>query len=171
MREEIINRVASSKLKNFDLEDYYASGTRTQIDIAQWLVEGMVLVESRFRESVKNTDFTTYKNHHVALHCSTDAIVPQWAWMLLQSQLTGVATTIVHGSLQDLETVLYRKALEQIDLSEFEDLPVIVKGCAHKPVPTSAYLMITEKLQGVARSIMYGEACSSVPVYKKAKNR
>ena len=169
MREEIINRVANSKLKNFDLEDYYVAGPRTEIDIAQWLMEGLVLVESRFRESVKTTDFTTYQNHHVVLKCSTDAIVPPWAWMLLQSQLTGVAKTVVVGSLEDLETVLYRNVIADIDLSNFKDLPVIVKGCSKKPVPVAAYLMITEKLQSIASSVMYGEACSSVPVYKRPR--
>ena len=169
MREEIINRVSTSKLKTFDLEDYYTIGTRSQIDIAQWLMEGMVLVESRFRESVKTTDFSTYNNHHVAIHCSTDAIIPQWAWMLLQTELTGIAETVVHGSLNDLETVLYQKSLQDLDLSQFEGLPVIIKGCAKKPVPTSAYMMITARLQKIASSVMYGEACSSVPVFKKRK--
>jgi len=169
MREEIINRVANSKLKNFDLEDYYAPGIRSQIDISQWLMEGLVLVESRFRESVKTTDFTAYKNHHVALHCSTDAIIPPWAWMLLQSELSSVAQTVVYGSLEDLETILYKKVIDTIDLTDYQDLPVIVKGCAKKPVPVAAYLMITEKLQNIASSVMYGEACSSVPVYKRRK--
>ncbi len=169
MSEEIINRVASSKLKTFDLEDHYTPGARSQIDLAQWLVDGYVLMESRFRESVKATDFTTYQDHHVAIHCSTDAIIPQWAWMLVQTELTGIATTIVHGNLQDIETYLYRDAIDQLDLSLYEGLPVIVKGCAKKPVPPAAYMMITARLQQVARSVMYGEACSSVPVYKKKK--
>lgn len=171
MREEIINRVASSKLKNFDLEDFYAPGTRSQIDISQWLMEGLVLVESRFRESVKTTDFTAYKNHHVALYCSTDAIIPPWAWMLLQAELSNIATTVVQGSLEDLETLLYRGIIESIDLTIYENVPVIVKGCSKKPVPVAAYMMITEKLQHVASSVMYGEACSSVPVFKKKKAR
>lgn len=169
MREEIINRVASSKLRNFDLEDYYTPGTRSTIDISQWLMEGLVLIEKRFRESVKTTDFSIYKDHHVALHCSTDAIVPAWAWMLLQSELSNVAQSVVYGTLEDLETYLYRNSIENIDLTAYTDLPVIVKGCAKKPVPVSAYLMITEKLQKVASSVMYGEACSSVPVFKSSK--
>ena len=169
MREEIINRVAQSKLLTLDLEDYYVPGTRSVIDIAPWLMEGMVLVESRFRESVKNTDFSTYQNHHVAIHCSADAIIPQWAWMLLQSQLTGVATTVVFGTLENLETHLYAPVLKEIDLSPFQDHPVIIKGCAKKPVPTSAYMSLTARLQDVASSVMYGEACSSVPVFKKKR--
>lgn len=170
MREEIINRVANSKLKNFDLEDYYAPGQRSVIDISQWLMEGLVLVESRFRESVKNTDFTAYTNHHVALQCTTDAIVPPWAWMLLQSSLTGIAATVVYGNLEDLETRLYQNIIKDIDLSSFENVPVIVKGCSNKPVPVAAYIMITERLQQVASNVMYGEACSSVPVFKRPKN-
>jgi hypothetical protein len=169
MREEIINRVAGSKLKNFDLEDYYASGTRSQIDISQWLMEGLVLVESRFRESVKTTDFSAYQDHHVALYCSTDAIIPPWAWMLLQSELSEIARTVIYGSLEDLETMLYKDVIKNLDVSAYENLPVIVKGCSKKPVPISAYMMITEKLQPIASSVMYGEACSSVPVFKKRK--
>jgi hypothetical protein len=169
MREEIINRVAGSKLKNFDLEDYYASGTRSQIDISQWLMEGLVLVESRFRESVKTTNFSAYQDHHVALYCSTDAIIPPWAWMLLQSELSEIARTVIYGSLEDLETMLYKDIIKDLDVSAYENLPVIVKGCSKKPVPISAYMMITEKLQQIASSVMYGEACSSVPVFKKRK--
>ncbi len=169
MAEEIINRVASSKLKTFDLEDFYPTGQRSVIDISQWLMEGIVLVESRFRESLNNTDFSIYQDHYVAINCGTDAIIPQWAWMLLQAQLTGIAKKVVHGSREDLETVLYQEIINDLDVSEFEGLPVIVKGCSNKPVPISAYMMITEKLQKVARSVMYGEACSSVPVYKKKK--
>ncbi|WP_124979200.1 DUF2480 family protein [Nonlabens xiamenensis] len=170
MAEEIINRVAQSKLKVLDLEDYYAAGERSQIDISQWLLEGIVLVESRFRESLKSTDFSVYQGHFVAIYCSTDAIIPQWAWMLVQSQLKDIAALTVYGNLEQLETALYRSSIEQLDLSDFQDHPVIVKGCSNKPVPVAAYAMITERLQSVAKSIMYGEACSAVPVYKRKKS-
>ncbi len=166
--EEIVNRVANSKLQTIDLEDYYPAGTRSVIDISQWLVEGLVLVESRFRESVKTTDFTVYKDHYVAIHCSTDAIIPQWAWMLLQVALTGTAKRVVIGSLQDLETELYHDIIKELDTTVFAGIPVIIKGCSNKPVPLAAYTKLTARLQGVARSIMYGEACSAVPVYKQA---
>lgn len=169
MAQEIINRVANSKLKTFDLEDFYAPGPRTIIDISQWLLEGIVLVESRFRESLKTTDFTAYKDHYIAVQCTTDAIVPQWAWMLVQSQLHGIAKKVVFGTLEQLETEIYREVLENIDVSEFQDVPMIVKGCSNKPVPVAAYAMITDRLQGVAKSIMYGEACSAVPVFKRKK--
>ncbi|MFB0904935.1 MAG: DUF2480 family protein [Nonlabens sp.] len=169
MPEEIVNRLANSKLITFNLEDFYTPGSRTVLDISQWLLEGIVLVESRFRESLKTTDFSAYQNHYVALHCATDAIVPQWAWMLVQSQLHGVAKKVVYGSLEQLETEIYREVISSIDVSEFQDVSMIVKGCSNKPVPVAAYAMITDKLQNVARSIMYGEACSAVPVFKRKK--
>lgn len=169
MEGEIINRVANSKLQVIDLEDYYPVGPRSELDISQWLMEGIVLVESRFRESLKNTDFTAYKDHYVAVKCSTDAIIPQWAWMLVQMELTGIAKKVVLGSLEDLETSLYSPIINQLNLDPYMDMPVIVKGCSHKPVPLTAYMMITERLYGVAKSVMYGEACSAVPVYKKKK--
>lgn len=169
MADEIINRIANSKLKTFDLEDFYAPGSRTIIDISQWLLEGIVLVESRFRESLKSTNFTAYQDHYIAVQCSTDAIVPQWAWMLVQSQLHGIARKVVFGTLEQLETEIYREVITTMDVSEFQDVPMIVKGCSNKPVPVAAYAMITDKLQGVAKSIMYGEACSAVPVFKRKK--
>lgn len=169
MEGEIINRVANSKLQVIDLEDYYPVGPRSEIDISQWLMEGIVLVESRFRESLKNTDFTVFKGHYVAVNCSTDAIIPQWAWMLLQMELTGIAEKVVLGSLEHLETALYIPIIDQLDINPYIDMPVIVKGCSNKPVPIGAYMKITERLHNVAKSVMYGEACSAVPVYKKKK--
>ncbi|MGB3591179.1 MAG: DUF2480 family protein [Nonlabens sp.] len=169
MSDEIVNRVSGSKLRTFDLEELYPQGPRSVIDLSQWLLEGMVLVESRFRESLRNTDFSIYKDHYIALQCSTDAIVPQWAWMLVQIELTPYAKEVVHGTFEDLETALYSSLIDGLEVETYRDLPVIVKGCSNKPVPVAAYLMITQKLQPVARSIMYGEACSSVPVYKRKK--
>jgi hypothetical protein len=165
--EEIVNRVANSVLKTIDLEDFYPPGERSEIDIAQWLLEGLVLAESRFRESIKNTDFSVYQNHFVAITCSTDAIIPQWAWMVLQAELTGIAQHVVLGSLEDLETELYHDIIKDMDVSAYLNLPTIIKGCSNKPVPLAAYIKLTAKLQGTARSIMYGEACSAVPVYKR----
>lgn len=169
MEGEIINRVANSKLKVIDLEDYYPAGTRSMIDISQWLLEGIVLVESRFRESLKNTDFTIYNDHYVAIHCSTDAIIPQWAWMLLQTELSGIAQKVVLGSMEQLEAAIYKPIINDIDLTIYKDTPVIVKGCSNKPVPIAAYMQITDRLHEVAKSVMYGEACSAVPVYKKKR--
>lgn len=164
--EEIVNRVANSKLKTFDLEDLYPAGKRAQIDIAQWLIEGFILREKDFRESLKNHDWSAYKDAYVALYCSTDAIVPAWAFMLLTTYLQPLAAKVVLGSPAELETVLYTEIIKDLDVTPFEGEYVIVKGCSNKPVPQNAYILLTQKLQTVVKSLMFGEACSSVPLYK-----
>lgn len=164
--EEIVNRVANSKLKTFDLEDLYPAGKRAQIDIAQWLMEGFILREKDFRESLKNHDWSAYKDAYVALYCSTDAIVPAWAFMLLTTYLQPLAAKVVLGSPAELETVLYTEIIKDLDVTPFEGEYVIVKGCSNKPVPQNAYILLTQKLQTVVKSLMFGEACSSVPLYK-----
>ncbi len=164
--EEIVNRVANSKLKIFDLEDLYPAGKRAQIDLAQWLMEGFILREKDFRESLKNHDWSAYKDAYVALYCSTDAIVPAWAFMLLTTYLQPIASKVVLGSPAELETVLYTEIIKDLDVTPFEGEYVIVKGCSNKPVPQNAYILLTQKLQTVVKSLMFGEACSSVPLYK-----
>ena len=163
---EIVNRVAKSSLITIDLEDFYPTGTRTLLDIKDWLYDGLILKEKEFRNTLLKFDWHQFKNHHVALHCSSEAIVPAWAFMLIQTHLHGIAKTVIVGTLETLETVLYTSIIVDLDLSFCENKPVIVKGCSNKPVPQNAYLLIIEKLQSVAKSIMYGEACSSVPLYK-----
>lgn len=170
MAEEIVNRVAQSKLVTFDLEDLYVPGKRATLDISQWLDQGFILREKSFRESVNTFDFTPYQDCLVALSCSTDAIVPAWAYMLVASRLQEIAKRVVQGKLETLETILYTEQIAQVNILEYENKPVIVKGCANKPVPQNAYLLLIEKLQPVVRSLMFGEACSSVPLFKK-KNR
>jgi S-adenosylmethionine/arginine decarboxylase-like enzyme len=167
MQEEIVNRVASSALITLDLEDYYPEGDRVILDIQDWLFEGIVLKEKDFRAHVAAHSWEQYQNAYVALHCSTDAIVPAWAFMLITTKLQPFAKQIVLGDAVLLETVLYRSVIEALDVSSFNGKSVIIKGCSHKPVPENAYIWATQKLQGVAKSIMYGEACSSVPLYKK----
>lgn len=167
MPEEIINRVANSKLITFNLEDYYQEGKRVNLDIREWLYEGFVLREKDFREKARNYDWSQYKDCYVALNCSSDAIIPGWAYMLLATCLNPFAKKVVTGSLEDLENLLYSQVLENLDVSPFKDKPVIVKGCSTKPVPMNAYLQLIEKLQPVVKSLMYGEACSSVPLFKK----
>jgi hypothetical protein len=167
MAEEIINRVANSKLKVIDLEDYYPEGNRILIDIKDWLLEGLVLREKDFRTSVAQHDWSQYKDCYVALHCSTDAIVPDWAYMLITIQLRKHAKKVVIGTLDHLESILYVSIISNLDTSIYQGMPVIIKGCSHKPVPSNALVMLTEKLQPIAKSIMFGEACSSVPLYKR----
>jgi hypothetical protein len=166
---EIINKVANSPLKTFNLEDYYPEGKRFQIDIKQWLYEGFILKEKEFRAQLKDHDWTQYEGAYIALHCSTDAIVPGWAYLLITSYLQGISKTTVYGSLELLNALLYQDALSAVDFSDYQDKPVIIKGCSNKPVPENAYLMALQRLQPYAKSIMYGEACSAVPLYKKPK--
>jgi len=170
MAEEIVNRVANSKLITFNLEDYYPQGERVLFNVKDWLLEGFVLRESEFREQAKNHDWSQYEGKFIALTCSSDAIIPAWAFMLLATYLQPYAKKVITGDLETLETVLYTEVISKMDVSNLQDKPVIVKGCAHKPVPKNAYLLLIEKLQPVVKSLMYGEACSSVPLYKKPKN-
>ncbi len=165
--DEIINKVANSSLEVFDLEEFYPSGIRTQIDISQWLSEGFILKEKDFREHLKQHDWTKYQDHFVAVCCSTDAILPAWATILVTVHLAPFAKKIVDGNLQELETLLYHEILPNIDYSEYDNKPVIIKGCSKKSVPISAYVAAVQYLQPYAKSIMYGEACSAVPLYKK----
>ena len=164
---EIVNRVANSALITIDLEDYYPKGTRVCFDIKNWLYEGLVLREKEFRSFVNTHDWSTYKDHFIALHCTSDAIIPGWAYMLVRLQLSGIAKQVVVGDLETLETTLYQTTIDNLDLHFCENKPVIIKGCSNKPVPQNAYLFLIDKLQPIAKSIMYGEACSSVPLFKK----
>jgi len=170
MSDEIINRVANSKLVTIDLEDYYPDGKRMLLDIKDWLLEGLVLREKDFREQASEHNWEQYKNSFVALYCSTDAIVPAWAYMLLSTYLEPYAIKTVIGDLNTLEASIYQDIISELDVSEFQDKPLIVKGCSNKPIPDNAYIQLTTKLKPIAKSIMYGEACSSVPLYKKPKS-
>ncbi|MDO5978539.1 DUF2480 family protein [Flavivirga spongiicola] len=166
MSDKIINRVANSKLMTMDLEDYYPEGRRVLFDIKDWLFEGFVLREKDFRHQASEFDWTQYQDNYVALTCSSDAIIPGWAYMLLSIHLEPFAKKIVIGDLETLETSIYQDILNQLDITEFKDKPVIIKGCSKKPVPQNAYILLANKLKPHAKSIMYGEACSSVPLYK-----
>jgi len=167
MQDEIVNKVAQSKLITFNLEDYYPQGNRVVLDIKDWLFEGFILKEKEFRTFVDAHDWSQYKGAYVAMQCSTDAIVPGWAYLLLSVKLSGIAKKAIQGSLVDLETSIYQSVIENIDVSEYQDKLIIIKGCSKKPVPANAYLFLAERLKSVAKSIMYGEACSSVPLYKR----
>ena len=169
MPEEIINRVADSKLKTFDLEEIYPDGKRVLFDVKNWLFQDIVLKEKDFREYVKNHDWSQYKNCFVAVTCSIDVIIPSWAFMLVASELTAFANKVVIGSLETLETSIYQELLSFLDYSDFIDVPVIIKGCSNKPIPDSAYAFLIAKLQPISRSIMFGEACSTVPLFKRKK--
>lgn len=169
MSEKIVNRVAKSPLKNIDLEELYPDGKRILFDIKNWLFEGIILKEKDFRESVNKHDWSQYQDTYVALTCSEDAIIPSWAYLLLSAELTPYAKKIVVGDLELLETSIFQDVINQIDISKYQDKPVIIKGCADKPIPASAFSFLIDRIQPIAKTIMYGEACSTVPLYKKEK--
>lgn len=165
--QPIENRVANSGLVTLDLEEYFHPGERVLLDIKPWLFMEMILKEKEFREHIKQHDWTQYAGKNIAFTCSTDAIIPTWAYMLLSVSAEPYANRYVFGTLQTLETVLFQDALNKIDFKTYQDVRVIVKGCSDVPVPVSAYVEITHRLAGIAKSIMYGEACSNVPVFKR----
>lgn len=165
--DPIENKVASSGLINLNLEDYFHAGERVVVDIKPWLFMDMILKEKDFRAHVIEHNFSQYSGKNVAFICSADAIIPTWAYMLLAVYIEPYANRYVFGDINALNTVLYQDALAKIDVETYRDARVIVKGCGDLPVPVSAYVEITHKLAPVAKSIMYGEACSNVPIFKK----
>ena len=167
--EEIKNKVAESGLITLSLDEYYPQGERKELDLKPWLYEGFMLKEKDFRQSVKEHDWEQYQNAYVAVFCSEDAIIPQWAYMLIGAQLAGKALQVVYGSPQSLEVVLAQKALESFNAEAYRDKRVILKGCGDVPIPPQAYLQFAALLQPVVKSLMFGEACSTVPIYKKPR--
>ena len=165
--DEIVNKVANSALEVFDLEDFYPKENRSEIDISQWLLEGFLLKEKDFRAQLNQYNWAQYQGQNVAVFCSTDAIVPAWAAVLVAIQLAPFAKKIISGTFEDLDSALFQELLSKIDYSVYEGKSVILKGCSKKPVPMSAYILAAQFLQPFAKSIMYGEACSAVPLYKK----
>ncbi len=162
----IINKVEQSGLITINLEDYYSPEKRHFIDLKEQLHEGLILRERDFRAYVKTFPWEQYKDTHVAIDISSDAIVPAWAFMLVATALSPFAKTIVKGSLDDLNCHLFSEAIDAIDFSPYQNKFVIVKGCAKVPVPESAYVQLCTKLQPVVKTLSYGEACSKVPLYK-----
>jgi len=169
MENEIVNKVSQSGLITIDLEEFYPAGERVLFDIKELLFQGLILREKDFREFIKIEDWNKYKDKYVALTCSADAIVPTWAYMLLATHLEPVAKKVVFGNLESLETILYSEILSKIDINNYKDARVVIKGCGNLPIPKSAYVQITSLLRPLAKSIMYGEPCSTVPLYKKLK--
>ncbi len=170
MSDKIVNRVAKSKLQTIDLEDFYPEGKRILLDIKDWLYEGVILKEQSFREHLKQHPWKQYQDCYVALHCSTEAILPSWTYLLIATYLAPIAKKTVVGSLDHLETAIFSTIIANLDVSLYTDKPVIIKGCSDKPIPKNAYLLLLEKIQPVAKSIFYGEACSTVPLFKNKVN-
>ena len=167
MEKEIVNKVAQSPLVTFKLEEYYPQGERVAIDIKDQLFQGLILREKDFRDWVKNHDWSQYQDKYVAIYCSVDAIVQVWAYMLLETRLNPYAKRVHHGSLESLEHLLFIEALDSIDFSEFQDRPVVIKGCSDVVIPPAVYVEATRRMMPYAKKLSYGEPCSTVPLWKR----
>ena len=167
MKNEIINKVANSKLEVFDLEDYFPKEQLLSLDMAQFLFEGFILKEKDFRAALKEFDWNQFKDTYVSIYCSTDAILPAWAYILVVSHLNTFSKLTIQGFQKELLIAIYTQRLTHLDFTVYMDLPVILKGCSSKPVPQEVYVLATQKLLPFAKSIMFGEACSAVPLFKR----
>ena len=167
MEDTIVNKVAQSALVTLDLEKYYPSGEVVTFDLKDYLFMELILKEKEYRETLKNFDWSIYENKNVAITCSADAIIPLWAYMLAVTFMQPLAKDIVFGTADEVLNVLILKKLQQIDPKDFENKRVVVKGCGDKKIPENAFVEITKILQPVVKSIMYGEPCSTVPIYKR----
>jgi len=169
MEAEFINKVSESGIITLNLEDFYPKDETAVFDMKDHLFMGLILKEKDFREAMKNLDLTPYKEKNVALTCSADAIIPVWAYMLVASYLQPVAKEIVFGDADFLHKALFLKNIDQVNTEDYKDQRVVIKGCGELPISETAYVAITNKLRPVVKSIMYGEPCSTVPVYKKPR--
>jgi uncharacterized protein DUF2480 len=167
MPDTIINKVAESGLITIDLEDYYPKEKNTVFDLKDYLFMGMILKEKDFREVLKNIDWEIYRDKNVAITCSADAIIPVWAYMLVATYLSPVAKDFVLGDEKELQRKLFLKNISAIDTNKLSNQRVVIKGCGDRAIEDFAYLEITKRLIPIVRSIMYGEPCSTVPVFKR----
>lgn len=169
MDNVIVNKVSESGLITIDLEEFYPKEETELFDMKEHLFMGLILKEKDFRETMKTFDLSPYKGKNVALTCSADAIIPIWAYMLVASYLEPVANEIVFGDSEFLHKTLFLKNIAKINPADYEDKRVVIKGCGELPISETAYVAITSLLRPVVKSIMYGEPCSTVPIYKKPK--
>ncbi|MDP1728247.1 MAG: DUF2480 family protein [Bacteroidota bacterium] len=167
MEDLIENKVANSNLVTLNLEDYYDSAERILFDIEPLLFRGLVLKEKDFREYLKTHNWKQYQGKNIAFTCSNDAIIPIWAYMLLGVSVQPYVKRFIFGNLEQLDLILFNEALAKIDYEKYKDARVIIKGCGDISISAAAYVELTARLMPYAKSIMYGEACSNVPVYKK----
>lgn len=167
MAKEIKNRVANSKLITIDLEDYYPEGKRVCLDISQWLESGFILREKDFRALLAGYDWSQHNEQYIALYCSTDAILPAWTYALITVMLAPFSKKVIVGDLEQLESIIYTEIIQNLDLEYCVGKACIIKGCTNKPIPQNAYVLLGQKLIIIAKNVMYGEACSFVPLSKK----
>jgi hypothetical protein len=169
MEEAIINRVAKSGIETIDLGDFFPEQEMVEFDIKDWLFHGLILKEKDFRQALEEHDWTAYQDKLVAIHCSNDAIVPVWAYMLLAMKLQPYAGRVVYGNRENLLNLYYQEVFSRLRPEDYSGKRMVIKGCGDKPVPVQAYSEITRLLMPYVKSIMYGEPCSTVPVYKQPK--
>ncbi len=169
MSDKIVNRITNSKLVTIDLEDFFPEEERILFDIKKWLFAEQILKEKDFRSFVQDYNWKEYQDKYVALTCSSDAIIPSWAYLLITVALSPYAKQIIIGNLKDLEAAIFQRIISDLPVKNYKDKPIIIKGCTNKIIPETAYSQLISKLLPYATSIMYGEACSSVPLYKKVK--
>ena len=169
MEAEFVNKVSESGIITLDLEEFYPKDETAVFDMKDHLFMGLILKEKDFREVMKNLDLTPYKDKNIALTCSADAVIPVWAYMLVASYLQPVAEEIIFGDADFLHKTLFLKNIAQINIEDYKDQRVVIKGCGELPISEAAYVAITNQLRPVVKSIMYGEPCSTVPVYKKPR--
>lgn len=167
--QPIINRVANSGLKVFNLEHHFPSTEIIEIDLKPYLFKELILKEKDYRSALKEMDLAPYADKAVVIYNSNDAIIPIWAYMLMSTQLTGTAKSIFQGTKEEFLKQHYQRVVENIEGSEYQDERVVIKGCSNKPVPPSAYAAIASKLKPYAQSIMFGEPCSTVPIFKRPR--
>lgn len=167
MTNEIINKIAKSGIINLDLEDYAPKDIITELDLKDFLFEGLILKEKHFRESLKDHNWSKYRNNVLALFCSANSIIPMWAYMLVTSYLEKNNITNFYGNKEQVFNLLFLGIIGKIDIQEFKDKRVIVKGCGNLKIHEKIYVAITKKMQPAVKSLMFGEACSSVPIHKK----
>jgi hypothetical protein len=167
MSEEIVNRVAQSPLITIDMKEFFIGADKLEIDLKDLLFQGMILREKDLREFAKNENWERYEGKHVAIHCSEDVIIPTWAFMVIATKLQGIAATVVQGNLHKLDEILFLQQIDKLDIGPFEEKKIVIKGCGDINVPPAAFMKLCERLKPVVSSLMYGEPCSTVPVYKK----
>ena len=168
MKKEIINKVENSSLKTIDLDLLVPKTPRVIFDIKNWLVNDLILIEKDFRELIKNHNWNQYLGKYVSIQCSNNAIIPDWAFLLVSKSLKELEIENFIGSLYVMEHIIMKKTIDKLDLSSFKNKSIIIKGCSRKSIPKASYSFLIDRLQPIAKKIMFGEACSSVPIFKKS---
>lgn len=169
MDQPLVNRVASSSLITINLEEFFPKGELAVFDIKDYLFMELILKEKDFRAALAEHDWQQYQDKNLIVFCSTDAIIPVWAFMLITAYATPFANRIFQGDEDTFYKLMFNEAINKIDAAQYDQKRIVIKGCSNKPVPPSAYVELTRKLQPFAQSIMYGEPCSTVPIFKRPR--